>query len=88
MPFIFSCCARPFAISPSDISYFFQVELVRAQLRRATEKYGGPVKSNLLSRASSQPLDKEIDLLHSGNSGIGTLHIENIGNIINLKKKY
>ncbi|XP_055809573.1 U-box domain-containing protein 11-like [Solanum dulcamara] len=58
-----------------------QVELVRAQLRRATEKYGGPVNSNLLSRASSQPLDKEIDLLHSGNSGIGTLHIENIGYI-------
>ncbi|KAG5603987.1 hypothetical protein H5410_025479 [Solanum commersonii] len=58
-----------------------QVELVRAQLRRATEKNGRPVKSNLLSRASSQPLDKEIDLLHSGNSGIGTLHIENIGNI-------
>ncbi|KAF3632736.1 U-box domain-containing protein 10 [Capsicum annuum] len=58
-----------------------QVELVRAQLRRATERYGGPVKSNLLYRASSQPLDKEIDLLHSGNSGIGTLHIENIGNI-------
>ncbi|CAN4121709.1 unnamed protein product [Withania somnifera] len=58
-----------------------QVELVRAQSRRATERYSGPVKSNLLSRALSQPLDKEIDLLHSGNSGLGTLHIENIGNI-------
>ncbi|KAK4376363.1 hypothetical protein RND71_002659 [Anisodus tanguticus] len=58
-----------------------QVELVRAQLRRATERYGGPVNSNVLSRALSQRLDKEIDLLHSGNSGIGTLHLENIGNI-------
>ncbi|KAK4358396.1 hypothetical protein RND71_024006 [Anisodus tanguticus] len=58
-----------------------QVGLARAQLRRATERYGGPVNSNLLSRALSQPLDKEIDLLHSGCSGIGTLHLENIGNI-------
>nr|XP_016462844.1 PREDICTED: U-box domain-containing protein 10-like [Nicotiana tabacum] len=58
-----------------------QVELVRIQLRRATERYSGPVNSNLLSRSLSQPLDKEIDPLHSGNSGIASLHIENIGNI-------
>ena len=50
-------------------------------MRRATEKYGGPLTSNLLSRALSQPLDKEINPLQSGNRVIGSLHIENIGNI-------
>nr|XP_016502776.1 PREDICTED: U-box domain-containing protein 11-like [Nicotiana tabacum] len=58
-----------------------QVELVRTQLKRAKERYGGPVTSNLLSRALSQPLDKEIDPLHSASTGVGSLHIENIGNI-------
>ncbi|XP_009785565.1 U-box domain-containing protein 11 [Nicotiana tabacum] len=58
-----------------------QVELVRTQLKRAKERYGGPVTSNLLSRALSQPLDKEIDPLHSASRGIGSLHVENIGNI-------
>ncbi|XP_009596674.1 U-box domain-containing protein 10-like [Nicotiana tomentosiformis] len=58
-----------------------QVELVRTQLRRATERYSGPVNSNLLCRSLSQPLAKEIDPIHSGNNGIGSLHIENIGNI-------
>ncbi|CAA0824499.1 U-box domain-containing protein 11 [Striga hermonthica] len=38
-----------------------QVDLVTAQLRRATEKYGGPLNSILLHRAFSQPLDKEVD---------------------------
>lgn len=55
--------------------------MVRIQLRRATERYSGPVNSNLLCRSLSQPLAKEIDPIHSGNNGIGSLHIENIGNI-------
>ncbi|KAL3830809.1 hypothetical protein ACJIZ3_019611 [Penstemon smallii] len=58
-----------------------QVDLVRAQLRRATERYGGPLNSSLLHRALSQPLDKEIDPFLPRNRSIGTLHIENIGNI-------
>ncbi|KAA8532584.1 hypothetical protein F0562_032600 [Nyssa sinensis] len=58
-----------------------QVELVRAQLRRATERYGGPLNSTILSRALSQPLDKEIDLLQSGCRVNGSLHVENLGNI-------
>ncbi|CAN4081084.1 unnamed protein product [Withania somnifera] len=58
-----------------------QVELVRTQLKRAKERYGGPVTSNLLSRALSQPLDKEIDPLQSGSRGVGSLHVENVGNI-------
>ncbi|KAM7463466.1 hypothetical protein LguiA_031587 [Lonicera macranthoides] len=41
-----------------------QVDLVRAQLRRAAEKYGGPLTSNSLNR----PLDKEIDQLKSSES--------------------
>ncbi|KAK9276801.1 hypothetical protein L1049_006337 [Liquidambar formosana] len=57
-----------------------QVELVRAQLRRATERYEAH-NSKILSRALSQPLDKEIDLLHSSNRVIGSLHIESTGTI-------
>ncbi|XP_059308792.1 U-box domain-containing protein 10-like [Lycium ferocissimum] len=58
-----------------------QVELVVTQLKRAKERYGGPVTSNILSRALSQPLDKEIDPLQSGSRGVGSLHLENVGNI-------
>ncbi|GAA0174404.1 ubiquitin-protein ligase [Lithospermum erythrorhizon] len=59
-----------------------QVDLVRVQLKRATERYGGPLNTNLLSRAMSQPLlDKEIDSLQAGNKTIGSLHVQNIGNI-------
>uniref|UniRef100_A0A5B6ZPT7 RING-type E3 ubiquitin transferase n=1 Tax=Davidia involucrata TaxID=16924 RepID=A0A5B6ZPT7_DAVIN len=59
-----------------------QVELVRAQLRRATKRYGGgPLNSTILTRALSLPLEKEIDLLQSGRRVIGSLHVENIGNI-------
>lgn len=50
-------------------------------MRRATERYGGPINSNILARTLSQPLDKEIDPLQSSNRAIGSLHIENIGNI-------
>ncbi|KAH0681017.1 hypothetical protein KY284_022102 [Solanum tuberosum] len=60
-----------------------QVELVRSQLTRAKERYGGPLTSNVLSRALSQPLDKEIDPLQSGSRGVGSLHLENVGNIDN-----
>ncbi|PHT47955.1 U-box domain-containing protein 10 [Capsicum baccatum] len=58
-----------------------QVELIRAQLKRAKERYGGPVTSNLLSRALSQPLDKEINPLQSGSRGVGCLLVEKVGNI-------
>ncbi|CAI9768116.1 unnamed protein product [Fraxinus pennsylvanica] len=58
-----------------------QVELVRAQLRRANEKYGGPLGSNVLSRALSQLLEKEFDPLQNGNMAVRSLHLENNGNI-------
>ncbi|KAK3040731.1 hypothetical protein RJ639_029253 [Escallonia herrerae] len=57
-----------------------QVDLVRSQLRRAAEKYGSPLTSNLASRAICQPLDKEIDPLRSGIRIIGSLQVENVGN--------
>ncbi|GAB2296977.1 hypothetical protein Dimus_031081 [Dionaea muscipula] len=54
-----------------------QVELVRAQLRRATQRYG-PANSGVLSRASSQPLlDKELDVLHLGTTMV-SLHTDKI----------
>lgn len=57
-----------------------QVELVRAQLERATKRYGG--RSTILSRASSQPvLNQEIDMQPLNRRVMGTLHVENIGNI-------
>ncbi|XP_057477220.1 U-box domain-containing protein 11-like [Actinidia eriantha] len=58
-----------------------QVDLVRAQLRRATERHGGPLSSMVLSRALSQPLEKEIDLQPLNRRVMGSLHLENIGNI-------
>ncbi|KAI4381479.1 hypothetical protein MLD38_007548 [Melastoma candidum] len=57
-----------------------QVDLVRAQLRRAAERYG-PLNSKLLSRALSEPLEIDLDPLQSSNRTIGTLHIKNIGNV-------
>lgn len=57
-----------------------QVELVRTQLKRATERYG-PVSSSKISRATSQPILNELDSLLSGNKGIGSLHIGSIGNV-------
>ncbi|KAK4430290.1 U-box domain-containing protein 11 [Sesamum alatum] len=68
-----------------------QIELVRAQLRRATERYGGPLNSGVLYRALSQPLDKEIDPFQQSNRVMGSLHVENIGNIdheVNWKEEY
>lgn len=59
-----------------------QVELVRAQLTRASEKYGGPLSSVVLSRVSSEPLlDKEFDPQPLSHRIIGSLHIKNTGNI-------
>lgn len=48
-------------------------------MRRASERYGGPLKSSILYRALSQPLDKEIDPFQSGSRSIGSLHVENTG---------
>ncbi|KAK4787973.1 hypothetical protein SAY86_019292 [Trapa natans] len=56
-----------------------QVDLVRAQLKRAAGKYG-PMNSNLLSRTMSQPSIKDIDLIQLGRA-IGTLHIQNTQNV-------
>lgn len=58
-----------------------QVELVRSQLRRATDRYGGPLNSNILSRALSHPLSRDVDPFHPRNRLIGSLHVANIGNI-------
>lgn len=64
------------------LSFFLvQVDLVRGQLRRATERYGGSLTSSRLSRALSQPLDKELDMLQPGNRLIGSLHVESTGSI-------
>ncbi|KAL8142042.1 hypothetical protein V2J09_015074 [Rumex salicifolius] len=57
-----------------------QVELVRTQLKRATEKHG-PLNPSVLSRALSQPMETELDLLHLSTKKIGSLHIDNTGNI-------
>lgn len=54
--------------------------MVRAQLKRATERYGPP-NSSKISRATSQPLLNELELLQSGNKGFDCLHLGNIGNI-------
>ncbi|XP_043693983.1 U-box domain-containing protein 10-like [Telopea speciosissima] len=56
-----------------------QVELVRAQLRRAAER-NGSLNSKIVSRALSDPLDKETRIPDSGNRVIRSLHVENIGN--------
>ncbi|KAK4785579.1 hypothetical protein SAY86_002268 [Trapa natans] len=56
-----------------------QVALVRAQLKRAADKYG-PMNSNLLSRSISHPGLEDLISIPSGRA-IGTLHIQNIGNV-------
>ncbi|KAH6814945.1 ARM repeat superfamily protein [Perilla frutescens var. frutescens] len=58
-----------------------QVELVRSQLRRATERYGRPLNSSSMHRALSQPLDKEIDPFQQSICLIGNVAVENIANI-------
>lgn len=55
--------------------------MVRGQLRRATERFSGSPTSNRLSRALSQPLDKELDTLPPRNRLIGSLHAESTGSI-------
>ena len=54
--------------------------MVRAQLRRATERYG-PLSSKVVSCAPSLPLDREIHPQKSGNRLNGSFHVENFGNI-------
>uniref|UniRef100_A0A7N0UCM2 RING-type E3 ubiquitin transferase n=1 Tax=Kalanchoe fedtschenkoi TaxID=63787 RepID=A0A7N0UCM2_KALFE len=57
-----------------------QVDLVRAQLRRATERYG-PLSSRVLSRALSEPLDQLMDPMQPSKRVSIGLHIDNIGNV-------
>lgn len=52
--------------------------MVREQLRRATERYGGPVTSYVFSRALSQPVDSDIDLI---SRTIGGLNVEDVCNV-------
>ncbi|CAA0817188.1 U-box domain-containing protein 11, partial [Striga hermonthica] len=65
-----------------DISEEVKEQVLTSQLRRATEKYGGSLNSStLLQRASSQPLDKDIDPFHPSSRLIKSLHVDNISNI-------
>lgn len=59
-----------------------QVELVRSQLRRATERYGS-LNLKTLSHALAQLLDEEIDQGQLGNRVVGSLIIQNNGCIDN-----
>ncbi|KAL3631387.1 U-box domain-containing protein 11 [Castilleja foliolosa] len=58
-----------------------QIDLVRAQLRRATERYSGPMNSVFLQRAISQPLEKDIDPFQPRDTFMGSLHVESVGSI-------
>ncbi|KAL8463572.1 hypothetical protein ACS0TY_034287 [Phlomoides rotata] len=62
-----------------------QVELIRSQLGRATERYGGPLNSSILNRALSQPLDKEIDSFQPSIRLTGSMHVENVDGEVNIK---
>lgn len=55
-----------------------QVNLVREQLRRATERYGGSVASYVISCALSQPVASDSHLI---NRTIGGLHVEDVCNV-------
>lgn len=57
-----------------------QVELVRSQLRRATERYGS-FNSKMLSHALAQLVDEDIDQAQSSNRVIGSLNVQNCGGI-------
>ncbi|KAL8137497.1 hypothetical protein V2J09_003498 [Rumex salicifolius] len=52
-----------------------QVELVRAQMKRAIPRFG-PSNSSLLSEASSHPLYEELDLLQLEAEMLESLHID------------
>lgn len=58
-----------------------QVDLVRTQLRRATERYG-PLNSKSLTRASSLPLDEETDTLQFENRVIDGDEFKSTADII------
>ncbi|KAJ6431731.1 hypothetical protein OIU84_019085 [Salix udensis] len=59
-----------------------QVVLVRAQLRRATERYSSK-NSREISFAFAQPIDKDVDQSPIGNRLTRTWHIENSGRVNN-----
>ncbi|KAJ6718872.1 U BOX DOMAIN-CONTAINING [Salix purpurea] len=59
-----------------------QVVLVRAQLRRATERYSSK-NSREISFAFAQPIDKDVDQSPIGNRLTRTWHIENSGCVNN-----
>ncbi|KAG5236824.1 hypothetical protein OIU76_011628 [Salix suchowensis] len=59
-----------------------QVVLVRAQLRRATERYSSNY-SREISFAFAQPIDKDVDQSPIGNRLTRTWHIENSGCVNN-----
>lgn len=52
--------------------------MVREQLRRATERYGGSVASYVISCALSQPVASDSHLI---NRTIGGLHVEDVCNV-------
>lgn len=58
-----------------------QIHLLRSQLRRATERYGGCINSNTIARTLSEPLDKELNPIQPSNRTIGSLHIQSTGNV-------
>jgi hypothetical protein len=64
----------------------FQVALVRAQLRRATERYGSK-NSREISFAFAQPIEKDGDQSPMGNRLTRSRHIENSG-VIKLQKTF
>ncbi|KAL9401751.1 hypothetical protein Peur_005600 [Populus x canadensis] len=57
-----------------------QVALVRAQLRRATERYGS-MNSREVSFPFSQQIDKDVDQAQKGNRLTGSCHVENSGSV-------
>lgn len=57
-----------------------QVALVRAQLRRATERYGS-MNSREVSFPFSQQIDKDVDQAQMGNRLTGSCHVENSGSV-------
>lgn len=57
-----------------------QVELVRSQLRRATERYGS-FNAKMLSNALVQLLDEKIDQAQSSNKAFGSSHVQNCGRV-------
>ena len=53
---------------------------MRAQLRRATERYGS-MNSREVSFPFSQQIDKDVDQAQKGNRLTGSCHVENSGSV-------